>query len=102
DRSLDFCQRRFKFNFQLLRIAAVVRVKISAELSRDGEAGGHWQTDSRHLGQVGSFAAEQRLHLACSIGLAVAKIVNVLWRLGFFCNGVPLRCRSSRSINSSP
>src|SRR5439155_6649544 len=35
------------------------------------------QTDPRHFGKVRAFAAEQRLHLPCAIGIAIAKIINV-------------------------
>ena len=57
-----------------------MRVKITANFGRDRESRGDRQTDPRHLGQVGAFAAEQRFHLAGAVGVTIAEVINVFRR----------------------
>ena len=59
------------------RVLAAVRVEVGADLGGDGETGGNGQADAGHLGQVGTLAAEQRLHGAVAVGLSAAEVVNV-------------------------
>ena len=49
-----------------------------ADVGRDGEARRHRQAGVGHLGEAGALAAEQVLHGAVAVGLAVAEEVHVL------------------------
>ena len=55
-------------------------VKITANLSGNGESGRHRQTDPRHLVEVRAFAAQQRFLRAPSISVAIAEIINIMRR----------------------
>src|SRR5690606_32684261 len=61
--------------------AAVVH-DVLARLGRDREAGRDGQPDAAHLGEVGAFAAEERLHRAVAVVGAVTEAVDVLGRAG--------------------
>ena len=54
-----------------LRVGPLVGVVVGADLGGDGEARRHGQADAAHLGEVRAFAAEQRLHAAVAVGLAL-------------------------------
>ena len=58
-------------------IGFFVGVIVSADLGRDGEAGGNGQVDAGHLGQVGALAPEKGLHRAVAIGFTGAPGINV-------------------------
>src|SRR5207253_3611507 len=76
--------------------AAFVTVKVTANLGCQCEPWRHRQTNSRHLVEVCSLAAKERLHAARSVGVPVAEVVNVT-RYFRFSSGDPralLRCRS--------
>jgi hypothetical protein len=47
-----------------------------AHIARDGESRGHRHAEVRHLGEVRPLAAEDALHVACPVGLAVAEEVD--------------------------
>jgi hypothetical protein len=61
-----------------------VIVKITADLSGNGESWRHWQPDPRHLMEVCAFAAQQWLHPASAVSVAIAEIVDVSGRTRFF------------------
>ena len=61
---------------------AAFLVVDGADRRRDREACGHRQLRVGHLGEARAFAAEQILHRAIAIGLAVAEVVDVLARPG--------------------
>ena len=69
----DMLQRLFDLRLQLLRIGFVVRVEISADRGRNGEAGRHRQAQIGHLGEIGALAAQQIAQARFALGLAVAK-----------------------------
>ena len=71
DLRVDFLRQRF-----------AVRVEPGADFRSDREPGRHRQADARHLREVRALAAEQRLHLAVAVSLAVAKEINQLALLG--------------------
>ena len=62
---------------KLLRIGPLVLVVIGADFGGDRESRRHRQTDAAHLREVRAFAAEQRLHGAVAVGLAVSEEINV-------------------------
>ncbi|OPZ91222.1 MAG: hypothetical protein BWY73_01146 [candidate division TA06 bacterium ADurb.Bin417] len=55
---------------------AAVPVIMGADLGGDGETGRNRDAQVDHLGQIGPLAAQQLLHVAPAVGLAVAEIVN--------------------------
>ena len=57
-------------------IAALVVVKVGADLGADGKSGGHRQADGSHFGKIGTFAAEQFTHACVTVGL-LAKVEHV-------------------------
>ena len=59
-------------------ISALVRVIVSADISRDGKSGRHREPDAGHFGQIGAFSAQKRLHGPISIGLFIAEKIDVL------------------------
>ena len=84
----DVIERVFHLRLNLLRVALLVGVKVSADLGRDREAGRHRQAEVRHLGEVRALAAEQILHVGLALGRAVAKGVDPLGHVRsflFFC-----------------
>ena len=104
DRLFDFGEGRFHFGLELRRIAAVVGVEITADFGSNREPRRHGQTDSRHFGQVRALAAQQRLHHAAAVGMAIAEVIHVLRRPGFLAGTRPhirsrfRRCLPRRSI----
>ena len=66
------------------RISALVLGKIGADFGRDREPGRNWQTDSRHLGEIGAFPPEQRLHVAGAVRFAITKVINAAGGPGRF------------------
>ena len=72
----DLGKRRFNLRLQILRIVFAVGVEIRADLGRDGEAGGHRQTEMRHFGKARAFAAEEISHVGAAGRLAAAECVN--------------------------
>ena len=62
---------------QLFGIGLLVRVVVSADFGGDRETGRHRQTDAAHFGEVCALAAEQRLHGAVAVSLAVSEKINV-------------------------
>ena len=64
--------------FQLGRVTAAVIVVIGADLGGERKAGGDGQADAAHLGEVGSLAAEQLLHLAVAFRRLAAEEIHVL------------------------
>ena len=75
---LDTRQQLQHLVLQLRRILAVVGIIIVTDLGRDREPRGNRQTDVRHLGQIGTFASQQRPQLGLAIGLTLAKEIHVL------------------------
>jgi len=67
------------------RIGALVGVIIGANLGGDGESRRHGQADAGHFREVGSLAAEQRLHAAVAVGFAGTPGVNVFGCFGCGC-----------------
>ena len=63
---------------QFRRVGLLVVVEVGADLGRDREPGRHRQADAAHLGQVRALAAEQGLHAAVPVALAVAERVDPL------------------------
>ena len=63
---------------QLVQFALADLVELGAGLGGDGETWRHRQADARHIGQVGTLAAQQRTHAALPLGLAVTKEIDVL------------------------
>ena len=57
---------------------AVVCIVCSAAFCGDRQACGNGQTEQTHFSQIGTFAAEQILHLGLSFGSFTSKSVNVL------------------------
>src|SRR5690606_34206717 len=68
---------------QPLRPVPAVRAHVVAGLGGDREAGRDGEPDPAHLGEVGAFAAEERLHRAVAFGGAVAEAVDVLGHAGW-------------------
>ncbi len=62
---------------EVLRISPPGGVVISADVRGDGETRRHGQPDAGHFGQVGAFAAQERLHRPVAVGLLVSKQINV-------------------------
>ena len=60
------------------RIRPLVVVVVGADFGGDRETRRHRQADAAHLGEVGALAAEQRLHAAVAVGLALAEEIDVL------------------------
>ena len=69
---------RLDLGLELRRVGLAVGVVVVADFGGDGEAGGDGQADEAHLGEVGTLAAEEVLHLAVAVGLAAAEEVDVL------------------------
>ena len=67
----------FDLALHFFRIRALVRVVVGADIRGDREPGRHGETDTGHFCEVGTFAAEERLHLAVSISLASPPGVNI-------------------------
>jgi hypothetical protein len=63
-------------------VGLLVVVEVSADFRRDGEAGRHGETDAGHFREVRALAAEEGLHAAVAVGLAVTPGVDILGRLG--------------------
>ena len=82
--------------------AAIASYACSTESQQAGgdrEAGRHRQADARHLGQVRSLAAEQRLLVAAAIGAGGAEVINHPLAAGF-CSGLGrLRGRTAPSLH---
>src|SRR5206468_7529676 len=85
-------------------------VEITAQFGVDRESRRHGQTNSRHFMEVRAFATQQSFHGACSIGVAIAEVVNVtrharsLFRGGFprsESHRFPRRLRSFSKIRFS-
>ena len=84
----------FHLGLEFLRIGLFVVVEISADLCGDRESGRHGEADAGHLGEVGSFAAEEGFHFSVAVGFCGSECVNVfaLFRgcavsgLGGFCH----------------
>jgi hypothetical protein len=57
----DLGHSRRDLGLQLPRIRTIVIIKITANLSGNGESRRHWQPDPRHLMEVRAFAAQQSL-----------------------------------------
>jgi len=57
-------------------VVAAVLVVFVADFGGDGEAGGNGHSQQVHLGQVGTFAAEQVAHRRIAFGLTVAEGVD--------------------------
>ena len=70
------CQRGVDLLFEVLRILAFMRVEISADLGRDGEAGRHGQAEIRHLREICALPSEEIAHIGFSFGLSVAEAVD--------------------------
>jgi hypothetical protein len=65
-----------------------VIVKITANLSGDGESWWHRQTNARHFVEICAFATQQRFLRALSISVAIPEIVNVTRRARYLgCSG---------------
>ena len=79
-----------------LRIRAIVIVKITANLSGNGESRRHWQTDPRHLMEVRAFAAQQSFHRASSVRVAIPEVINVTRRARSLPSGGFARSESDR------
>jgi hypothetical protein len=62
----------------------LVGIVVGADFGGDGEARRHRETDAGHFGQVGTLAAEQGLHGAVAVSLAVAPGVDDLGGLSRF------------------
>src|SRR5579864_4909417 len=58
-----------KFSFMLEEVVAC--------LGGDGESGRHWQSDLCHLGEAGSFAAEDFFHLPITFRFSGPEKINV-------------------------
>src|SRR5262249_11638434 len=95
---LGHCRR--DLGLQLRRIRAIVIVKITANLSGDGESRRHRQTDPRHLMEVCTFAAQQSLHCAPSVSVTVPEVINVTRRARSFSSGGFPRSESDRLPNT--
>ena len=67
----------FDLGLEFLGIRPLVGVEIRADFRRDRESGGHRQADAGHLGEVGTFAAEQGFHFAITVGFAITPGVNI-------------------------
>ena len=74
----------FHLGLEVGRVGALVGVVVGADFGGDGESGRHRETDAGHFGEVGAFAAEQGLHGAVAVSLAVAPGVDDLGGLGGF------------------
>ena len=61
---------------QIVRVLAVVRIEIGADLGGDGEAGRNRQAEVGHLVEVGALAAEKVPHFCVAVGLAAAEGIN--------------------------
>ena len=59
-------------------IRPLVVVEVGADLGGNREPRGNRQADPAHLGQVRALAAEQRLHAAVAVGLALPEKIDVL------------------------
>ncbi len=78
---------------EILREFAAGLVELGAHLGGDGEAGRHRHADVGHLGEVGTLAAEQVLHVFVTLGLAAAEEIHALHALsGCWCFGFGLGC----------
>ncbi len=66
---------------QTLGKLAVVGVVGGAALGGDGETGRHGKAQQAHLGEVGTLAAQEVLHVGFSFGSLAAERVNVLCHL---------------------
>src|SRR6185503_1203683 len=73
---LDGGDARLHLSLQRRGIAPFVRVIVNAYFGRDRETGRNRQTNTAHLGEIGTLATEQRLHRAIAICLP-AKQVHV-------------------------
>jgi hypothetical protein len=73
-----------------------VIVKITANLSGNGESWRHGQPDPRHLMEVRAFAAQQRFHRASSVSVAIPEVVNVTRRARSLPSGGFARFESDR------
>ena len=69
------------FDVEILRQLAAGDIEFGADLGGDGEPRRHRHADVRHLGEVGTLAAEQVLHVLVSLGLAAAEEINALYAL---------------------
>ncbi len=61
-------------------VLASVLLKVGADLGGDGEASRHRNAQVGHLGQVGSLAAQELLHVGGTLRLAGPKEIDVLFR----------------------
>ncbi len=82
-----------ELGFQTIRPSVAEFIKLTAYLGRDGEARRNRNTEIRHLRKVSSLSAQQLLHVGTTLGLALAKHIDVvglgpsigrLWRRGAF------------------
>ena len=62
---------------QFFRIGFLVLVIIRANVGGDGETRRNRQTNAGHFGQVGAFAAQERLHRAVPVRLLVSEQINI-------------------------
>ena len=80
----DFGKRSLHIFLQAVREVLVIIVIGRADISRDGEARRHRQSQIGHLGKVRALAAEQVFHRRIAFSRAVAKAVNPLRRRSIF------------------
>ncbi len=93
----DRLYARLDLRVEARRVFLPVFVEIGADFGCDCEAGGDWQTDSRHFGEVCALAAEEIAHFCVAVGF-YAEQVGILFifcvcrrfcgsfLLGFFCS----------------
>ena len=96
-RLLNLRERCRDLRLQFTRVSAVVIVKVAANLCCDCESRRDRQAYARHLVEICAFAAEQRLHAACAVRVAIAERVDVVGRfLSVFalCRAPPSGCCS--------
>src|SRR5208283_5103057 len=79
---LNLLERGLDLGLDGLRKSPVRRVVILAHFRGDREARRNGNSDGAHLREIGTFAAEQILHVGTAVGFTAAKSVNILERGG--------------------
>ena len=61
--------------------AVGIGIEGGTDLGRDGEAGRHRQTQTRHFGEVGALGAQQAAHVGAALGAVAAEAIDIFTSL---------------------